>query len=209
MIGDNFLRKENIPSRHLLYEKVTSFNKIIKSGFGFGVISKKDTPKEYFTGAVLNKLYSTNISLENILLTNDVFLSNYLNRYIYELYIKVFYIFSGQSNEEIMTRLNDFFENRDLKITEYQAGIDDNLLPPELKHKHRERYKTLSRIAHPNIESLNVHLDKTPDQQFDFLVPTINLILWHSIEIVRLFANLKLLNIDNKIDIEELLKSQK
>ncbi|HUW72152.1 MAG TPA: hypothetical protein VMV66_03130 [Candidatus Humimicrobiaceae bacterium] len=200
----NFLNEGNIRLRDSLREKIISFGLVLKSCFNFGTIKKEENPKEYFAAAVLNKIYSINISLENLLLTNDIFLSNYLYRYIYELYIKVFYIFSDPAEEEILSRLEKFFENKDLKMKEYQDGIDDNLLPLKLKEKHIKKYQQMCRIAHPNIDSLNIHINKTPDGQFDFLVPTVNLIIWHSAEIIKLFSKLKLLGIDRNIDRDKL-----
>lgn len=205
---ENELSNENIAIRNSLQNKIVVFGEIIKPGFNFGTITKKDNPKEYFTAAVLNKLYSLNISTENVLFTNDVFLSQYLYRYIYELYTKVFYIFSGASDDEILLRLHNFFNNNDLKITEYQDGIKKDFIPPKFKEAHKEKYKTMSRFAHPNIESLNIHLGKTSDQQFDFLVPTINLILWHGVAIIKLFSYFKLLNLDKNINQEKLLSLQ-
>ena len=90
---NNQLNKENIALKYSLQGKITSFGEIIKPGFNFGTVTKSGTPKEYFAAAVLNKLYSLNISTENVLLANDVFLAQYLYRYIYELYIKVFIFF--------------------------------------------------------------------------------------------------------------------
>ncbi len=202
------LSRDNLVSRQSLHKQIISFGEIIKPGFNFGTITKRNNPKEYFVGAVLNKLYSLNISTENALLTNDVFLAQYLYRYIYELYTKVFYIFSGLSDKEILSRLGNFFKNNDLKIMEYQDGIKNDLIPPQFKESHKEKYKTMSRFTHPNIESLNMHLNKTPDQQFGFLTPTVSLILWHSVEIMRLFVDLKLLNFDKSIDRGKLVSLQ-
>ncbi len=205
---ENKLSNENIAIRNSLQNKIVVFGEIIKPGFNFGAITKKDNPKEYFAAAVLNKLYSLNISTENVLFTNDVFLSQYLYRYIYELYTKVFYIFSGVSDDEIVLRLRNFFNNNDLKITKYQDGIKSDFIPPKFKENHKEKYKTMSRFAHPNIESLNMHLGKTSDQQFEFLTPTINLILWHNVAIIKLFADFKLLGLDKNIDQDKLLSLQ-
>ena len=66
----------------------------------------------------------------------------------------------------------------------------------------------MSRFAYPNIESLNMHLGKTADQQFKFLAPTIDLILWHNVAIIKLFSDLKLLNLDKNIDQKKLVSLQ-
>lgn len=204
----NHLNNININLRNSLQNKIISFGKVIEPGFDFGTVTKERNPKEYFVAAVLKKLYSLNISTGNILLANDVFLSIYLYRYIYELYTKVFYIFSGSSDKEIVSRLNEFFNNNVLKIAEYQDGIREKFNPKDFKESHKEKYKMMSRFAHPNIESLNMHLGKTSDQQFELLEPTINLILWHSVAIIKLFADFKLLGIDKSIDQGKLLSLQ-
>ena len=92
---DNRLKNENILLKKSLQNKIVSLNEIIKPGFNFGTVTRKDNPKEYFASSILNKIYSLNVSAENSLFSNDVFLSIYLYRYVYELYIKVFYIFSA------------------------------------------------------------------------------------------------------------------
>ena len=104
--------------------------------------------------------------------------------------------------------MDNFFKNNDLKITEYQDGIRNDFIPPKFKESHKEKYKTMSRFAHPNIESLNMHLGKTADQQFKFLAPTIDLILWHNVAIIKLFSDLKLLNLDKNIDQKKLVSLQ-
>ena len=63
---NNQLNKENIALKYSLQGKITSFGEIIKPGFNFGTVTKSGTPKEYFAAAVLNKLYSLNISTENV-----------------------------------------------------------------------------------------------------------------------------------------------
>lgn len=87
-----------------------------------------------------------------------------------------------------------------MRVADYLKEIDNNFLPSNFMVDHNGKYMTMSRIAHPNIESLNIHIEKTPDQQFDFLIPTINLSLWHNIEMIKLFSNLKLLELDSKIN---------
>jgi len=207
----NLLKKENILLRNALQDKIISLNMIIKPGFNFGTVSKKNNPKEYFTAIVLNKIYSLNISIENVLLTNDVFLSVYLYRYVYELYIKVLYIFSGLSDKEILSRLDNFFENKNyLKIGDCLKKINNDfiLIPPNFKDNHQEKYHKMSRIIHPNIDSINIHLHTTPNKQFEFLVSSIKLTLWHIIGIILLFLKIKVLDLDKNINQEELVLLQ-
>lgn len=201
---DNRLKNENILLKKFLQNKIVSLNEIIKPGFNFGTVTRKDNPKEYFASSILNKIYSLNVSAENSLFSNDVFLSIYLYRYVYELYIKVFYIFSGSSEEQIIFRLNEFFDNKKWILKDILNEINDNFLPPKFKESHEEKYRSICRFVHPNHESFKLHLNRTDDQQFEFLVPNINLTIWHNIGIIKLFSNAKILNFDKNINQKDL-----
>lgn len=197
---NKYLTSENVLLRNSLLIKVASFNKIVKPGFNSRTVTKKDSPKEYFALCSLHKIYSLNISIENSLFANDVFTSIYFYRYIYELYLKVYYIFSGSSEEQVLSRLNEFFENVKWNIKDIKDKINDRFLPQRFKGSHEEKYKTICRFVHPNYESFKLHLNRTDNQQFEFLVSNVNLTLWHSIEIVKFFSNEKLLGFDKKIN---------
>ncbi len=201
------LKNENILLKNSLQDKIVRLNEIIKPGFNFGTVTRIDNPREYFASSILNKIYSLNVSLENSLFANDVFLSIYLYRYIYELYIKVLYIFSGSSEEQILFRLNEFFDNKKWNLKEIKDKINDSFLPPKFKEGHEEKYKAICRFVHPNHESFKLHLNRTDDQQFEFLVPNINLTIWHNVGIIKLFSDAKILNFDiniNQKDLESL-----
>ena len=209
---DNLLTRENILLRDSWQNSIVLFNQVIKPGFNFGTVTKKDNPKEYFASSILNKIYSLNISMENSLFTNDVFLSIYFYRYVYELYIKVFYIFSGSSEEQILLRLNEFFDNRKWNFNIIKDEINNSYLPPKFKDDHEKKYGVICRFVHPNHESFKLHLNRTNDQQFEFLIPNISLTMWHSIEIIKLFQTLKILNFDkniNRKDLDSLQRKEK
>lgn len=201
---DNRLKNENILLKNSLQNKIISLNRIIKPGFNFGTVTRKDNPKEYFASSILNKIYSLNVSAENSLFSNDVFLSIYLYRYVYELYIKVLYIFSGSSEEQILLRLNEFFDNKKWILKDILNEINDNFLPPKFKESHEEKYKSICKFVHPNHESFKLHLNRTDDQQFEFLVPNINLTIWHNVGIIKIFSNAKILNFDKNINQKDL-----
>lgn len=205
---NNRLKSENILRRNILQNKIISLNEIIKPGFNFGTVTRKDNPKEYFASSILNKIYSLNISAENSIITNDVFLSIYLYRYIYELYVKVFYIFSGSSEEQILLRLKEFFENKEWRLKDILEKINDNFIPPEFKESHGEKYKSICQFVHPNHESFKLCFNRTDDQQFEFLIPNINLTIWHSVGIVKFFSDAKILNFDKNINQKDLISIQ-
>ena len=87
----NIFNDVNFLQRQSLQDKALQFNEIIKSGFN---VTKEKNPKDYFGAIILNKIYNLNVSIENSVFCNDVFLSIYLYRYIFEPFIKVHYIFS-------------------------------------------------------------------------------------------------------------------
>ena len=81
-------------------------------------------------------------------------------------------------------------------------------LPPGFKENHQNRYYLLSGLVHPNYDSFKLCLNKTDDQQFEFLEPNIHLTLWYCIEIVKHFSNIKILNFDTSTDKESLEELQ-
>ncbi len=200
MIKNRFLKKENILLKNLLQIKIVSLNEIIGPGFNFGIVTRKDNPKEYFASLVLNKIYSLAISMENSIIANDVFLSIYLYRYVYELHIKVSFIFSGSSEKDILFRLDEFFENKKWNLAGIINKTNTNFVPLKVLEDHKEKYEMICRFVHPNIESLKLHSNRSDDQQFEFLVPNINLTIWHAAVIIRLFSNFKILNFNTNID---------
>ena len=202
MIENRSLNLKNSLVKRLLQNKIVSLNEIIKLGFSFGLVTRKDNPKEYFVGLVLNKIYSLVVSMENSVFANDVFISIYLYRYVYELCIKVFYIFSDSSEDEVLLRLNEFFNNKKWIFAEIisKINVNTNLLPPNFAKDHKKTYEGICKFVHPNIDSLRLHLNRTDDQQFEFIVPNINLTIWYAVAIIRLFLNLKILNLDKNVD---------
>ncbi|MFA6393619.1 MAG: hypothetical protein WCW25_01990 [Patescibacteria group bacterium] len=204
MIKNRLLKTENAIMREALLYKIVSLNEIIKPGFNFGSVTKKDNLKEYFAGLILSKIYSLVVSMNNSIFANDVFISIYLYRYIYELSIKVFYIFSGSPEDQILSRLNEFFDNKKWNLAEIKDAIDINLSSPELFRNHKKSYESICKFVHPNIDSLNLHLNRTDDQQFEFICPNINLTIWYIVEIMRLFMNFKILNLNTNIDQKKL-----
>lgn len=188
-----------------LFKKIDLFNDVIRSGFGFGEKTREENPIEYFVACVFYKVHSLGISIRNCISSNDVFLSIYLFRYIYELYIKTLYIFSGSSEEEILFRVNEFFSDKKWRFEDMKEKINSKYLPPGFKENHQSRYVILSRFVHPNYDSLKLCLNRTDEQQFEFLEPNINLAVWYNIEIIRHFSNMSILN---KIDEGKLMTIQ-
>ena len=194
------LSAANLSARQSLKSKLDLLGQTIKKVYPFGRLTREGQPKEYFAGLVLNKFYSFEISLENTLLHNDVFMSLYLYRYVYELHIKAQYIFSSALESECLKRLNEFFEGKDLTFRQYLEDTPSNAVSDKLKEQYISgHYKEVSRFVHPNYPSLKLSTERTDDQQFKFLAINIWLTIWHISEILRLFRALHLLNLDAKL----------
>lgn len=179
------ISNKSLVTRSLLQQNILKLNRVILPGFDFKEIKKEDKPYDYLISLVLNKLYSLNVTLENNLLCNDVHQSVTAYRYMYELYIKMLSIFSETNTKK---RIEDFYTNKDVKIKTWLDGISVELMPPNFFNKHKDHYVQMSRFAHPNIDSLNMHYGKTDDQIFDFIVLNIKLTIWLQVNLLILFT---------------------
>ena len=101
------------------------------------------------------------------------------------------------------------FSSYEPTIKDIKNEIKDSFLPPNFKGDHEEKYKMICRFVHPNHESFKLHLNRTDDQQFEFLVPNIHLAMWHSVGIIKLFSDARLLNFDKNINQEDLVELQR
>lgn len=198
------LSDKNLLHRDKIIRGLVDFNKALEGGLNFKLIEKKANPKYFFEALVLKKLYVINISAENSLLANDVFLSVYLYRYIYELYIKVAYIYSSKNDAELLVRIENFFSGIDLRVDKYIKGIDTSKFNAAFIDDHNEKYKLMSQIAHPNVESFNLHIGKTSNVHFDFIVPNIILSFFLIKEIIDLFIKNGDLDLKNSINAKDL-----
>lgn len=202
------MNKTYFIKRDILIYKTSLFNSLIEPVFkSFGCVSPKTEQKKFITLYVLNKVYSLNVSMENIVFSNDVFLSIYIYRYVYELYIKIFYIFSAQSDNEIIQRIDNFFENKIPEIHTCVKELDKSLVPNEIIEDHKKKYNKMCNFVHPNIDSLHLHINTNSEKQFEFLIPNINLSIWLLIDLMRFFIKQKL--ILSEIDQEKLFNIQK
>lgn len=191
----------NLKRRNLLQQNILKLNELILPGFEFKEVRKAEKPYDYLISLILNKLHSLNVTLENNLLCNDIHQSVTTYRYMYELYIKVLCIFSEKGSS---LKLEDFYSNKRATIQDWLDEIDTEMLPPKFLDTHKEHYARLSRIAHPNIDSLNMHYRKPYDQIFDFMVPNIKLTLWLQVNILILFTKKATVDSFKKLDVIEL-----
>lgn len=201
------LSKNNLLIRKTLISKTQKLSTLLEPGFDFGTIHKDESPVDFFIVKVLNKMFSLVVSIENNIVTNDIHQAISLYRYSYELFLKVFFMFS---KEEKVVEINNFFENKGIttNIAGTLSKIDESKLPPNFKTEHLEKYKKMSRFVHPNIESLNLHADSSDDQIFYFIVSNIKLTTWHLIEIVKIFIDNNNFKLESNINKEELERLQ-
>lgn len=103
-----------------------------------------------------------------------------------------------------MNRLDDFFKNQKWNLEVIQKKVQNEHLPEGFKFDYDGQYRPVCKFVHPNLESLKLSTNRTDDDQFNFLVPNINLAIWYASGIISLFSKIKMLNFDTKIDQEKL-----
>lgn len=174
MIGNN-LNVDNLKLQEKLYKNTEKIRKEILPIFNFKEFKKKDDSIEYTLALIFNKLYVMLVSTENIILLNDSWLAMYICRYNYELFIKTKYLLDNNSHEDIEARIKRFLEVGQWdKIKEKLDAIESNdEFIKDIKNNHKDFYKKMNSIVHPNIESLNLHINKNSNDLFDFMATNI------------------------------------
>lgn len=174
----NDLGADNLKKQEYLYKNTSAIREEILPVFNFNEFKKDDNPIEYTLALVFNKIYVMLVSMENVILLNDGWLAMYLYRYAYELFIKTKYLLDKNSQEDNKTRVERFLEIGQWdKIKEKLDAIEsDDEFIQEIKNNHKDSYRIMSSIVHPNIESLNFHIrhEKNSDR-FSFMVSTVKL----------------------------------
>lgn len=201
-LGNN-LSQSNTKIQENLFRKANLLRNEILPIFEFKELAKKDKPIEFTIILIFNKLHAMMVSIENIILVNDGWLGMYVARYSYELYIKTKYIFDEKSKENILIRINKFLEvEQQDNIQGKLDNISDNdSFIQQIKLNHKEFYKKLNTVVHPNIESLDFHINgKNKDDNDRFLSNSVAMrlslsIIFHIIEtIYQNKDNLELIN---------------
>lgn len=174
MIGNN-LSIDNLKLQEELYNNTTIIREDILPVFNFKEFKKEENPIEYALSLVFNKLYAILVSTENIILLNDGWLAMYICRYNYELFIKTKYLLDNNSYEDIEARIKRFLEvgQGDIIKEKLDAIESNDEFVKDIKNNHKDFYKKMNSIVHPNIESLNLHINKNSDDLFDFMATNI------------------------------------
>lgn len=192
MIGNN-LSMYNLKLQEELYNNTIIIKENILPVFNFKEFKKEENPIEYTLALVFNKLYAMLVSTENVILLNDGWLAMYICRYNYELFIKTKYLLDKTSHENIETRVKKFLEVGQWdKIKEKLDAIESNdEFIKDIKNNHKDFYKKINSIVHPNIESLNLHVNKNSDDLFNFMKSTIKLNLLMIYKIIEIIIDRK------------------
>lgn len=192
MIGNN-LSMYNLKLQEELYNNTIIIKENILPVFNFKEFKKEENPIEYALSLVFNKLYAILVSTENIILLNDGWLAMYICRYDYELFIKTKYLLDNNSHQDVKARVERFLEVGQWdKIKEKLYAIESNdEFIKDIKNNHKDFYKKINSIVHPNIESLNLHVNKNSDDLFNFMKSTIKLNLLMIYKIIEIIIDRK------------------
>ena len=156
-----------------LFDKIKLVEDEIQVVFSFkGSYKVEENPAEWLVIQYFNKLNNILVSLQNMVLLNDEFFSYLALKYIYEFYIKLRYISCTESDELFNERVKNYItlgrKVRIEKIVKELEGQDELL--KKIKESHASTYRLMNSIAHPNVESLNLHkVTRSPEDRFEGL----------------------------------------
>jgi|GEM_PF-2060065 len=191
-----------------LFKKLNEIQDLIQVVFKYkGKYTVEENPAEWLSLAYFNKLNYTLVSLQNITTLNDEFLSWIILKYLYEFYIKLKYISSANNDIEFNQRLKSYLllgqqDNFKEKVTKLE-GSDQLLLM--LKNDHKKMYRLINSVAHPNVESLNIHkVSHTDEDRFKGLNLNIQFCLYFIYGVIEVMTNDSRFNLVNKPDLSKI-----
>ena len=192
------LNNKNLIKRSHVLKMPHEIRTALKPIFKFGEYKRENKPAEFLSIACSNKLNTILVSIENIIHTNDTFLSVYIYRYLYELYFKIKHITSSELDIDFYKKIDKFFlEKQRSNISEQIKSIDKkDPVFTFLNEKHRDTYLLMNLVVHPNIESLSLHTNSSDDSMFEYLIPNVMLSLLLIKEILSSIVN------DDRIQLE-------
>jgi len=191
-----------------LFEKLNEIQDLIQVVFKYkGKYTVEENPAEWLSLAYFNKLNYTLVSLQNITTLNDEFLSWIILKYLYEFYIKLKYISSANNAIEFNSRLRSYLslgqqDNFKEKVKNLE-GTDQLLLM--LKNDHKQMYRLINSVAHPNVESLNIHkVSHTDEDRFRGLNLNIQFCLYFIYGVIEIMTNDSRFNLVSKPDLSKI-----
>jgi len=191
-----------------LFENLNEIQDLIQVVFKYkGTYTIEENPAEWLSLAYFNKLNYILVSLQNTTTLNDEFLSWVILKYLYEFYIKLKYISSADHDIEFSERLKKYLslgqrDNFKEKVAKLE-GTDELLLM--LKKDHEEMYRLINSVAHPNVESLNIHkTSHTDEDRFRSLNLNIRFCLYFIYGVIEVTTNDPRFNLVNKPDLSKI-----
>ncbi len=191
-----------------LVSKISEVEKLIQPAFSFeGTYTVEDDPAKWLAIKYFDKLNYILVSMQNMVMLNDEFFSWLALKYIYEFYIKIKYISSEKDDDIFNKRVKEYvslgqkdnFKNKVEKL----EGKDELL--QKLKKDHKSMYRLINSIAHPNIESLNIHkVAHTDEDRFRELKLNMQICLYLIFGIVEVVSSDSRFFLLNKPDLEKL-----
>lgn len=204
----NTMSPATLNDQKRLFEKLNEIQDLIQVVFKYnGEYTVEENPAEWLSLAYFNKLNYTLVSLQNITTLNDEFLSWIILKYLYEFYIKLKYISSTNNDIEFNSRLRAYLslgqqDNFKEKVTKLE-GTDELLLM--LKKDHKDMYRLINSVAHPNVESLNIHkVSHTNEDRFRGLNLNIQFCLYFVYGVIEIMTNDLRFNLVNKPDLSKI-----
>jgi hypothetical protein len=191
-----------------LFNRIKAIEEEIQPVFNFeGTYTVENNPAEWLVIQYFNKLNYVLVSMQNMVLLNDEFFSWLGLKYIYEFYIKLKYISSAEDDAVFNNRVGEYVslgqkDNFKEKVKELEG--EDKLLQ-KLKESHQTMYRTINSIAHPNVESLNLHkAAHTDEDRFYGLKLNMQFCMYLIYGLVEVASNDLRFKLVNKPDLEKL-----
>jgi len=202
---DNKMSFSALKKQKQLLDKVIKVQDIIQPVFSYkGEYTIHDNPAEWLSLKYFDKLNYILVSLHNVVRLNDEFFSWLALKYIYEFYIKLKYISSAENDDIFSERIQKYLslgqrDNFADKVKKLE-GEDPILLM--FKNDHKEMYRLMNSVAHPNVESLNLHKVKhTDDDRFNGLSLNLQLCMYLIYGVIETIVNDSRFSLVNKPDL--------
>lgn len=194
-----------------LFEKLNEIQDLIQVVFKYkGKYTVEENPAEWLSLAYFNKLNYTLVSLQNITILIDEFFSWLILKYLYEFYIKLKYISSTNKDSEFSDRLKSYLssgerDNFKTKVEELKKLEESDQLLLMLIANHKEMYQRINSVAHPNVESLNIHkVSHTDEDRFRGLNLNIQFCLYFIYGVIEIMTNDSRFNLVSKPDLSKI-----
>lgn len=197
-----------ISEQKKLIDRIKAIEDEIHTVFSFeGEYTVEENPAEWLVIKYFDKLNYILVSLQNMVMLNDEFFSWLALKYIYEFYIKLKYISSTDNQNEFDERVQRYIALGSKvqidKIVKKLEGEDELL--QKLKESHSSMYRMMNSIAHPNVESLNLHkVSHADEDRFKGLRMNMQICMYLIYGLIEVASTDERFNLVKKPDLERL-----